>query len=119
VIVPFATLPVTRRRFGVQTLDPVTRKPVPQTPTTSTVYATIQPPTDRDLQNLTDGERTRKALIVFVNPGTLQTSDQFTGVPSDEVVIDGETYQVRKVETSRQLLPHDRAVVVRRQEIGP
>ena len=119
MIVPFATLAVTRRRFAVQTIDPVSRKPVPQTPTTSTVYATIQPPTDRDLENLPDGERTRKALVLFVNPDTFRTSDQFTGIPSDEVVIDGETFQVRSVERWRQIMPHDRAVVVRRQEIGP
>lgn len=120
MIVPFATLPIVRRRYtGVQAFDAVTRRPVPQTPTTSTVYATIQPPTDRDLEGLPDGERMRQAFALYVGPDTLRVSDQHTGLPGDEVVIDGATYQVRRVERHRQVMPHDKAIVVRRQEIGP
>ena len=118
-MVPFASLAVTRRRYAAQTIDPVTRRPVAQTPTTSTVYASIQPPSDRDLETLTDGERTKRVLVLFVAPDTFRTSEPTTGIPSDEVTIDGEVFQVRGVEKWRQIMPHDRAVCVRRQELGP
>lgn len=118
-MVPFGTLPVTRRRYVAQVTDPVTRKPVSQIPAELIVYASIQPPTDRDLQTLSDGERTRRVLVLFVAPDTFRTSEPTTRIPSDEVAIDGEIFQVRGVEKWRQVMPHDRAVCVRRQEIGP
>lgn len=118
-VVPFATIAISRRRYGPQTIDPATRRPAPQSPTTSTIYASIQPPTDRDMQTLTDGERTRRVLVVYTTTDTLRTAEQVGALPADEVVIAGETYQVRRVERWRQVRPHDRAVCVRLQEIGP
>lgn len=117
--VPFATIAVTLRRYSAQTIDPASFRPVVQTPTTSTVRVSVQPPTDRDMETLTDGERTRRVLVLFGRPGTFQTSEQDDATPADEVVIEGEVYQVRSVERWRQVLPNDRAVVVRRQEIRP
>jgi hypothetical protein len=48
----------------------------------------------------------------------LRVADLSTGTPADELVIDGEVFEVHSVERWRALLKHYKAIAVGRQE-GP
>lgn len=55
----------------------------PDAPTTATVYASVQPAAGRDLQRLTEGQRSKGAVTVFsrvslLMAGATQLSDSFT-----------------------------------------
>ncbi len=117
-MVPFALLPITRRRYGAQTVD-ARFLPVYGAPTDSTIYASWQPPEDTDLESIQGIERGQRVLAVFT-PADLRTATQAgSPLPPDELQIEGDWYIVRHVERWRQVMPHTKAIVVLRGELVP
>lgn len=117
-MVPFGTLAIARRRFAAETIDPATYRPYAQTPTTATIYGTIQPPDGDVMETIPDGDRSRARLVIYT-ASELRTPNQFTKVPADQVQIDGYWWEVESVERWRQVMPHYKAVVARIQEMSP
>lgn len=89
---------------------------VPGAATDSTFTGSVQPLGGRDRQVLPEGLRQRDGRKVYCDRGTLRTDDQHTGNVADEVLINGIAYTVVHVDSSHELLEHDRAFLVRRQE---
>lgn len=89
--------------------------------TDTSITASVQPASGKDLKLLSEGERTKRAIKVYTTADLRTTSPQ-NGTRSDELVISGVTgiddgtYQVQHVESYYALLAHNKAIAVRRQE---
>ena len=108
---------LTRRRT-----DPGTRTAGRFTPgaTTDTSFrGSVQPMGGRDREVLPEGLRQSDGRKVYTDRGTLRTSNQHTKEPADQVLIGSVAYTVVHVDDSHELLPHDRAFLVRAQEAQP
>jgi len=90
---------------------------VPGAVTTSTIRGSWQPIAGAEALSLPEGERHRDWQKVYTKTA-LQPVDQHVGSAGDRLVLDGLTYEVRKVRRSRKVIPHYRAEVVRVQEGG-
>lgn len=69
----------------------------PNTPTTFTVQANIQPTSGRDLQRLPEAFRTKEIIKLF-SRDALQTEDSNAGTPADLVTFNGLQYEVQSVQ---------------------
>jgi hypothetical protein len=105
---------ITRVRYAAGTRGTDGRY-VPGASTSSTIAASVQPATDEDLQTLPEGERTRQAKRVYTAT-ELRCASQHSDWQSDRLTIDSVSYEVRRVDRERKVLPHYRAIVVRVQE---
>lgn len=81
--------------------------------TPSTILASVQPANGDDLQTLPEGERTRKARKFYT------TTALSVGPPGDRITVGGEVYEVRHVEQVRSVLPHYKAIGIKRDEASP
>lgn len=83
-------------------------------PTTadSTILASVQPMGERDMQNLTEGQRQRSPRKIYTTTA-LRTVDQDTAEYADLVVIDSEVFQVQSMTRHRSIIPHYRGVLLR------
>ena len=88
----------------------------PGAATDSPFTGSVQPLGGRDRQVLPEGIRSRDGRKVYTDRGTLRTDDQHTGNVADEVLVNGIAYTVVHVDDSHELIEHDRAFLVRRQE---
>jgi hypothetical protein len=83
--------------------------------TSSTIRASVQPMTDRDLRTLPEGERHLDQKKVYTE-SEIRTASQHDGTTADQLVVGGVTYEVRQVEQQRSILPHYKGRIVRVQE---
>lgn len=84
---------------------------------TSTIQATLQSPSERDLRSVPEGDRTDAWITVWTR-AELQTGDEDSKRLADEIVgADGQIYKVRKVarrdeagftRALARLITHDR-----------
>jgi hypothetical protein len=102
-MLPFSVA-VTRRRYAAATAG-TDGRPVTGSPTTSTIYASVQPAPGRQLEHLPEGLRSRVVMIAYTDT-ELRTADQATGLPADELVYQGATYLVERVARWTELIPH-------------
>jgi ribosomal protein S2 len=105
---------VTLRRYAAGTRDSNGRF-TPGALTTSTIQASVQPMTDRDLRTLPEGERQLDQKKVYTTT-EIRTGSQHDGTTADQLVVGGVTYEVRQVEQQRSVLPHYKGRIVRVQE---
>jgi hypothetical protein len=110
-----STEPVTlRRRTTATTYGADGRADTPTT-VDSTIQASVQPLGEQALQNLSLGERQRSPRRIYTTTA-LQTADPDTDLAPDEIIIDGETYQLQSITRHRTILPHYRGLLLRVQE---
>lgn len=76
------------------------------------VVASVQPLTGRELMRLPEGERTRERMVVFTADALHTQSDDHAG---DEIIIDGDVWEVERVENWSTLGGYWRSFVVRRE----
>uniref|UniRef100_A0A6H1ZNW1 Head-tail joining protein n=1 Tax=viral metagenome TaxID=1070528 RepID=A0A6H1ZNW1_9ZZZZ len=87
--------------------------------TATTIMASMQPPTDRQLQRLPEGLRQRVTLMAYTEDA-LRTTDHMTALPGDRITYRGETYEVGDVKhwPTAGPLPHYEAALTRVDETG-
>ena len=107
-----STESVTLRRRTTTTTWDTDGRPVAPTTVDSTIAASVQPLGEQALQNLSEGERQRSPRRIYTTTA-LQTADPDTDLAADEIVIDGETYQVQSITRHRTILPHYRGLLLR------
>ena len=107
----------TRRRYVSDTY--VAGRVVAGAATDTTFLGSVQPLKERERQVLPEGARMADSRKVYCDIGTLRTEDQHAGTTADDVLIDGYRYTVVHVDSSHELIPHDRAYLVRVQEGAP
>jgi len=110
---------VTRIRYAAPTVGTDGRASAGAA-TSSTVYASVQPASGRQLEKLPEGLRQTVEMIAYTETPELRTADQVAGVPADRVVCAGETYQVEHVALwdSYSPIPHYEAALSRVAESG-
>lgn len=83
---------------------------IPGTPTTSTIYASVQPLKPEDIQQLSEGRRNSKLFWIFTDT---KLNDVTTKNP-DKIVINGEDYEVDKIEAwQNEVISHYKVLVVK------
>lgn len=70
---------------------------VKPTPDTITVDMSVQPLTMKEIQNLPEGQRTKRAFKAYC-AAEMFTANQVTGVPADIVAYDGSQFEVQGTE---------------------
>ena len=84
--------------------------------TVTSITASVQPASGRDVETLTEGERQRDPKRIYTET-ELKPADPNTEKRADTLVIDGSTYEVRSVKRERYLfLHHYKAIALRLQE---
>jgi hypothetical protein len=107
---------VTLRRFAAGSRGTDGRF-APGATTDTTIYASMQPVSGRDLQRLPEGERSRDALKAYTETA-LQTAEAGGLLLSDRIVYGGRVYEVFQVQPWVGPLPHYEALVLRLAETG-
>lgn len=79
---------------------------------TQGVQASVQPSPQEDLELLPEGARSSKAITIWT-PFALRTVEQATGRPADQVVYEGETFEVHHVRDWGVVAGYRKAVAVR------
>lgn len=107
---------VTLRRSGAGTYNSAGEY-VPGLSTDSTISGSFQPNTGRTVENLEEGQR-QSPKYKFYTTTALFAADPLTGLPSDKIIVDGETYEVEAVGALQQLgsVKHFKAILKRLQE---
>lgn len=109
VIASFATGTYTVTRNSASAYGSDGRLDAPST-TTLSVEGCVQPLTGRELQRLPEGLRTRE-LRAFYTATELKT--QGAGQDPDSIAIDGDTWQVERVERWAELGNYWKAVLIK------
>lgn len=104
----------TRRRFGAPTY--VDGRPVAGSTTDTPFQGSVQPMRERDRHVLPEGVRTSDGRKVYCDRGTLRVDDQHAGEVADQVLVNAVPFTVVHVDSSHELIEHDRAYLVRVQE---
>ena len=101
------------RRYGARTI--VNGRQVDGAVTTTTIKGSVQPTKGRDVEHLPEGQRQSVERKVYTR-SELLAADPTTTPPrqSDELLINDETYEVVEVQWHRAILPHYRALLMRR-----
>lgn len=82
----------------------------PGTPTTTNILASIQPLKPEDIQQLPEGRRNSKLFWIFTDT---KLNDVTTKNP-DKVVINGEDYEVDKIEAWQNgVISHYKVLVIK------
>ena len=105
----------TRYRFGAESRDSDTGRTIRPSPTTSAFRGSFQPLRGKEREALPEGVRASDTLKVYTK-SELRTADQHTGTPADEVDYDGRRYVVYQVDRYPRLIPHYKALLIRKQE---
>lgn len=81
------------------------------------IQASVQPLNGTELQTLEEGDR-KKDTKKFYTLATVKTASQYTGDSADHLIVDGVSYEARKVMDWRSSspLPHFKVIGVRVQE---
>lgn len=109
---------VTRRQFAVDTIDGATGRGVPGATTDTTILASIQVLSGRDIQNLVEWERVQFSAKCYTETA-LFSGDDRTGQRADRIIdTDGTTYEVRRVDVQHPLIGHWKAFLQRLDETG-
>lgn len=82
------------------------------TESTTSIRASVQPITGRQREALPEGIRQRVSKKLYTK-AELRSADQATGVPADQIVYGGETFEVVQVHRWPALLAHFEADLVR------
>lgn len=80
-----------------------------------TIYASVQPLTDKQREVLPEGIRARVEKRLYTK-SEVKTADQQTGQPADVIIIDGAEFIAVQVKHWRRLLAHYEVDLIRRQE---
>lgn len=114
VLATFATGTYTVTRRGASSFAAGTGEPVAGSTSTFTSVASVQPFPGREAKNLPEGIETHDARVMFAEE-LLRAADDRTKTQADRVTVDGDVFEVLKVEPwGGNLLPHYRATLVRR-----
>lgn len=103
---------ITLRRTTSTTTWGSDGRPAAPTTSDSTIMASVQPLGEQELQNLPEGQRQRSPRRVYTTVA-LQTADPDTDTDADQLVIDGEAYQIQSVTRHRSVIPHYRGLALR------
>lgn len=101
---------VTRKRRAAGSLSDGVFTPGAETSTTIT--ASVQPVSGREVLRLPEGLRTREVVVAF-SMSELRAADEVAGTQPDRLVWRGSTYEVQSVEHWPVVGGHYRAVAVR------
>lgn len=104
----------TRRRYPAATRD-ANGFLVRGTPVDTTIRAAVQPASGRQLERLPEGLRSAVTKVAYTF-ADLRTADQATAQQPDEMVVDGEVFQVERVVTYDDTWPVTEAYL---QKVGP
>ena len=91
------------------------------TPVSTTVYASVQPPSDAQLQRLPEGLRAKVTRIALTETAIRTVEDSVTPAHSaDRITVDGQTFEIVSVETwpTSGPLPHWECALVRLDATG-
>jgi hypothetical protein len=82
------------------------------------IFVNVQPPTDTKghdfLLQLPESERSREVVVVYTFPKTLRTANEGSNIVADEVLFEGRTYKVQRLNYwPGQILTHDQAYCTR------
>lgn len=84
--------------------------------TTSTLRGSLQPATGDDVDTLPEGERSKRARVLFTATA-LRVTDQAAGTSGDQVSVDGDWFEARAIRPyGTTALAHHRVVLVAVQE---
>jgi hypothetical protein len=114
---------ITRRRFGTPAGRGADGRFIVAGTTDSTIKASVQPLSGREMETVPEGERHKDWQKVYTE-ADLVTADQHgagVGSRADQLVVGGIIYEVRQVWPWRGVspIPHFKAHVVRLQEVAP
>jgi len=85
--------------------------------TNTTIVASVQEASARDLQQLDAAERAMDPIKAYV-VASVETTNQHTSTQAARLVIDGHVYKVRQVGPRHPLIPHVKVLAIRLQEAG-
>lgn len=88
------------------------------TPVESTFRGSFQPLNGHERQALDEGVRSKVTLKVYTR-SVLQTANEETGRPADEVDYNGSRWTVYQVYPWPKLIPHHKALLMRKQRSDP
>lgn len=100
-------------RYAAATI--VDHRPTSAVASTFTISASVQPLMGDDMQLIPEGFRQRKTRKAYTTT-KLNTVDQDTETPEDEISINGDTYHVHRVSRQRGIIPHYKVLLVGEQE---
>lgn len=84
----------------------------------TSILASVQEASAKDLEMLEIGERTKDPIKVYT-VADVRTNDQHTGAEADHLIVDGATYRVLQVGPRHSLIPHRKILAVRLRESAP
>jgi hypothetical protein len=88
---------------------------VPPASSPLAILGSVQPITGDELAQLPEGDRSRVVLKVYTST-ELRTAQQENSGDADQLVVDGQTYEVQRVQQERSVIPHFKAWLARKQE---
>lgn len=108
--------PITRRRFAAGTY--VAGKFVSGAITDTTVQASVQEATFKELQQLDEGERAMSPKVLLTEIDDWRVSEADGATEADHAIFDGATYKVRLVSSEHPLIGHFQVTVLKLKEPG-
>lgn len=102
----------TRRRYAAGSRSSATGRYTEGAATDATISASVQPAGGKVLDTLTDGERSRHPLVAYTHDD-LRTGSAPDVERADELLVDGDWYEVRSTEDHRAIIVHTRALLLR------
>lgn len=81
------------------------------------ITGSVQPMGPKETELLPEAYRTKRAYRVYTAT-ELKTVDVPNSVSADSISIDGSDYEVIDVSYWRQMMPHYKAIVVRRENVA-
>ena len=79
---------------------------------TSTISASVQPAGPRDLMHLPEGDRTKGAVKLYTD-SELSEGNESTGLQPDQIMWNGEQWEVQKVWRNALGLGHHKGMAIR------
>lgn len=109
---------VTLTRYAASTRGADGRA-TPGATTITTIYASVQPTSGRDLERLPEGLRSRESRTAYTS-SPVATADQVLGIQADRITVDGSTFEVYQVQAwpSSGPLPHYKVLLLELAESG-
>lgn len=102
---------LTRRRYAAPSM--VGGRSVAGAHTDSAIMASVQPVTGADTEHLPEGQRARVELKVYT---TAELRGADAGQQADDIIVDGQLLEVVEVQRQTSVLPHYRALLMRRAD---
>ena len=108
---------VTRRSYAADTIASATGRKTLGTATDTTILASVQVLSGRDLKTLTELERVQFSAKCYTET-ELFSGDDRTKQRADRIVDGSTTYEVRRVDVQHPLIGHWKAYLQRLDETG-